>query len=166
MENIGSLWERGELEIRHEHLISDLLASELRIHLAANRLLAEPRVLLATFPGEQHRLGLELWAVDMVANKLSICILGADSPVDQIAKTAAAMDVHVVGIYASDASDADNTRQMIAQLVSQLPRRVRVWLGGNCAERLGSLPEDTERFDSYEEFDRVVNALVREHRKK
>jgi methylmalonyl-CoA mutase cobalamin-binding subunit len=102
----------------------------------------------------------------MVAQKLNICILGADSPVDQIAKTAAAMDVQVVGIYASDASDADSTRQLIAQLVSQLPRRVRVWLGGNGAQRLDSLPEDTERFDSYEEFDRLVNGLVRDHRKR
>jgi methylmalonyl-CoA mutase cobalamin-binding subunit len=102
----------------------------------------------------------------MVAQNLNVCILGADSPVDQIAKTAAAMDVQVVGIYASDASDTDSMRQLIAQLVSQLPRRVRVWLGGNGAERLGPVPEDTERFNSYEEFDRVVNGLVRDHRKR
>ena len=70
-----------------------------------------------------------------------------------------------MGMYASEASDVHITRQLIAQLVPQLPRRVRVWLGGNGAQRLGSLPDDTERFESYEEFDRVVNALVREHRK-
>ena len=44
MERIGSLWERRELEIRHEHLISDLLASELRIHWAAKQLVVELRV--------------------------------------------------------------------------------------------------------------------------
>jgi MerR family transcriptional regulator, light-induced transcriptional regulator len=158
---VGVLWAEGNLEVRHEHLLSDLVGTELRTTLATHRNNSGPRVLLATLDGEQHGLGLELWAVDLAAQQMNTYILGTDSPIDQIAKTAAAMDVHIVAVYVSGAADLTKSGHLLDQLILQLPRRVGVWLGGGGADLLKAVPQGAVRFGSYDDFDAEVTELSR-----
>ena len=58
---IGEAWARGQLEVFEEHLCSEALETVLRAAIATApevRADGSPRVLLTTFPGEQHGLGL------------------------------------------------------------------------------------------------------------
>src|SRR5262249_14761426 len=55
---IGDAWMRGELQVFEEHLYSEQLQSALRTAINAfPRQAGVPRVLLTTFPSEQHGLG-------------------------------------------------------------------------------------------------------------
>ena len=78
---VGELWARGFLEVRHEHVASACLTSQLHLLLGAledgDR---SPSVLLATLPGEPHLLGLDMVAVYLAANLAAPHVLGADTP--------------------------------------------------------------------------------------
>ena len=56
---VGEAWMRGELQVFEEHLYTEQLQVALRTAINAfPRQVGTPRVLLTTFPGEQHGLGL------------------------------------------------------------------------------------------------------------
>ena len=56
---VGDAWMRGELAIFEEHLYSEQLHAALRTAINAfPRQAGTPKVLLTTFPGEQHGMGL------------------------------------------------------------------------------------------------------------
>ncbi len=56
---VGDAWMRGELQIFEEHLYTEQLQVALRTAINTfPRQAGAPRVLLTTFPGEQHGLGL------------------------------------------------------------------------------------------------------------
>ena len=56
---IGDAWMRGELEVFEEHLYTEQLQVALRTAINAfPRQTGTPRVLLTTFPGEHHGVGL------------------------------------------------------------------------------------------------------------
>jgi len=165
MERVGDLWAEKNLEIRHEHLISELLGTELRMAIAELREGEGPRVLLATLPSEQHGLGLDLWAAELVGLGLSPYVLGIDLPIEQIAKTAVAVDAKVVAIFLSNVLSREASEGILAELVPQLPRRILVWLGGRGAEQLASIPDGARRFDHYSQYDTVASELLRANRK-
>ena len=64
VERVGEAWAVRELEIRHEHMLSAVLATQLRLMLSTYEgATAQPVVLLATLPGEHHALGMEMAAL-------------------------------------------------------------------------------------------------------
>jgi methylmalonyl-CoA mutase cobalamin-binding subunit len=142
--------------------MTELLTTELR-HLYA--LLPEPsgpRVLLATLPNELHRIALDLFALDIGSVGFDVTILGAETPPSEIAKAAVALEVDAVGLFATAALDLDKTRHALKALILELPRRVRVWLGGSAAE--GIEMQDLQHFASYRELDREIGKLRSSHR--
>ncbi len=164
MERVGLMWSEDGLQIRHEHLISELLETELRLAMAKHRVNDGPRVLLATLPGEQHGLGLDLWAADLVGKGANPYILGIDLPLEQISKTAAAVDARIVAIFVSGALDSAKCSTMVSELLEQLPRRVHVWLGGFGTQQLQALQAGARVFDSYVRYDQALDELFTEAR--
>lgn len=132
---VGELWESGRLEVRHEHVLSACLTRRLHALLGddARRDRAAgpaPAVVLGTLPGEHHVLPLDMIAVYLSAAGASPRMLGADTPPREIAATARAMKADVVGISISAAADPSRARRAVRELLDELPRRVKLWLGG------------------------------------
>lgn len=134
---IGAAWERGELEVRHEHLATSLLSARLRVLLSTFEDSEEPPVVvLATLPGEAHTLGLDLVAVYLASQRATPRLLGADTPPDQIAAAARAFDAAVVGISVPVAREG--VQAQVDELARVLPRRCQLWIGGAAGASVSS----------------------------
>lgn len=135
---VGEMWEQGKLEVRHEHLASEVLSTLIRLLISTTEDgLGRPVVLLATLPGEQHGLGLEMVALYLAASRATPRLLGVSTPRDQIVKAARALGADVVGLTITSSSDVASASADLRWMLSELPRRVELWAGGEASPRLG-----------------------------
>lgn len=131
---VGDAWLRGQLEIFEEHLFTDTLMRVL--HEALSTLpeappSAAPCVLLTTFPGEPHGLGL-LMAEAMLAQEGCRCIsLGVQTPLWNIVLGAEAVKADVVALGFTGCLNPNQIVDALTELRAKLPPRVAVWAGGN-----------------------------------
>jgi methanogenic corrinoid protein MtbC1 len=78
---IGDEWERGDLDISHEHFASNLIRGRL---MGMARLWGRgigPLALLACPPGEQHDISLLVFGLLLRSHGWRILFLGADTPI-------------------------------------------------------------------------------------
>lgn len=153
MREVGASWERGELDIRHEHFFSEKAADLLRsLRLPLEERAQGPLVVLATLPGEQHGLGLQMAALALSAAGCRVLLLGTEVPPDEIVTLARDLAARAVGLSVSLARRGPATDAHVRRLREQLPRRVTILLGGQGAPpgRAGveSFP-DLRRLDAW-----------------
>jgi methanogenic corrinoid protein MtbC1 len=133
LEAIGEAWARGELDVRHEHFlseqVSDLLGS-LRQPLEERA--RGPLVAFATLPGELHGLGLQMSALVLTAAGCRALYLGTDVPVAQLVTLARELPVRAVAVSVSRAARG-TAAAGLRRLRAALPRRVRLLTGGRGA---------------------------------
>lgn len=155
---VGELWSEGKLDVRHEHLASALLTTQLRLLLGAfDEVEGAPVVVLATLPGEPHVLPLDMVAVYLAASHAAPRLLGADTPPDQIAAAARAMRADAVGLSISPAADTRGVEKHAQALLAELPRRTELWLGGGGAPRLEAT--GARRIQAWSDLDAALAAL-------
>jgi DNA-binding transcriptional MerR regulator/methylmalonyl-CoA mutase cobalamin-binding subunit len=139
---VGELWARGELPIHGEHLFAEQI--EAVLHTASAQYVAEPagpRILLATLPGERHKLGL-LMLEAVLSAELADCVsLGAQISAIEIAEAASVLKADVVAVSFSSSYPSKAAVQGLAGLRALLPRETAVWAGGECLARLRKRPE-------------------------
>lgn len=125
---VGKAWAAGRIGVRHEHLMSALLATQLRLLLGALDTRGRPRVVLATLPGEQHALGLEMVAVVLAAAGGTPIMLGANTPTKEIVACAHALNAEVIGLSISALAD----KHAVAKDVRAIEKdsKSSLWLGG------------------------------------
>ncbi len=88
---VGDAWMRGELAVFEEHLYTEQLQVALRTGINAfPRQQGAPRVLMTTFPGEQHGLGLLMVEALLVPEGAQCVSLGAQTPIEDIRRAALA----------------------------------------------------------------------------
>jgi DNA-binding transcriptional MerR regulator/methylmalonyl-CoA mutase cobalamin-binding subunit len=129
---VGDAWMRGELEVFEEHVYTECVQGVLRstLHPLSANGGASPAVLLATFPGEPHGLGL-LMAEALCALEGGRCIsLGVQTPVWDIARAAVAYGAHIVALSFTGCTPPNQTLEGLAELRHKLPAAVEVWAGG------------------------------------
>lgn len=143
IERVGIEWERGALAVRHEHLFSHLLSSRARQSLAEIEPGDGPILLLATLPGEQHGLGLELVSLVAACHGARPVVVGVDTPLDEIVKAAKEFRAPAVGLSIALSYDPEQARIAIAELLERLPRFTALWVGGAQA---ASLARDDSRY--------------------
>ena len=86
---VGEAWERGELEIRHEHFVSERIGDLLRsLRLPLEERATGPLVVYATLPGEMHGLGLQMSALVLAAVGCRCLYLGTEVPAPQVVSLA------------------------------------------------------------------------------
>ncbi len=157
---VGAAWAEGLLDVRHEHLASATLQTELRSVLAS---LAEPAgakvVLLTTLPEEPHSLPLDLIAVYLAAHGIAPRLLGPCTPADQIVAAAVAFRADAVGVSVSVEAPSSSTRHELQSLRSTLPARVPLWVGGSGARTLAPTTLRVRVVDSWRLLDETVRAL-------
>jgi len=132
--SVGAGWEQAELEIRHEHFlserVSDLLRS-LRMPLAERA--TGSLVVFATLPGEAHGLGLQMSALVLAAAGCRILYLGTEVPVAQVASLARDLAPRAVAVSVSSSTKGAASAAALRKLREALPRRVALVVGGDGA---------------------------------
>ncbi len=131
---VGDAWEKSELEIRHEHFLSerigDLLGS---LRLPFEERASGPLVVYATLPGEAHGLGLQMAALVLTAGGCRGLYLGTEVPVAQTAALARDLGARAVAISVSQSSKGAASLAGLRKLRDSLPKRVLVLAGGQGA---------------------------------
>lgn len=129
--HVGDAWMRGQLEVFEEHLYTETLQRLLRSALASLPQRAQsPHVLLTTFPGELHALGL-LMAECMLALEGATCTpLGTQTPIRDIVRAAASHGANVVALSFSLAYPVTQATEGLAELRAALSPGVEIWAGG------------------------------------
>ncbi len=157
---VGELWAEGKLEVRHEHMLSACLSSQLRVLMSAyEEREGAPRVLLATLSNERHGLGLEMVEVYLAVHQITPRLLGVDTPADQIVKAARSHAVDAVGLLVTAASDLRATAKHVHWMLAELPRRVPIWIGGGAAAQLGLRDDAVRVVASWADLDAAIAAL-------
>ncbi|MDX1653982.1 MAG: MerR family transcriptional regulator [Candidatus Competibacteraceae bacterium] len=85
LRELGWRWERAEGNVAEEHFFSVYLRNKLgaRFH-HRNRVIQGPRLLAACLPGEQHELGLLLFALAAIDRDYRMILLGANTPLKEL----------------------------------------------------------------------------------
>jgi excisionase family DNA binding protein len=108
LDQLGRLWQRGEVSVLEEHIAAARLLRALA-HSAKRLPIARkaPRALLATAPGEQHALGLALAEVCLREMAIDTIWAGTDVPVADVERSVRNGAVSVVALSASVCANAD-----------------------------------------------------------
>ena len=134
---VGDAWMQGELQVFEEHLYTEQLQAALRTAINAfPRQSGVPRVLLTTFPNEQHGLGLLMVEALLVPEGVQCISLGPQTPQDDIRRAALAHKAHIVALSFSAAFPLRQAADGLASLRRQLPAAIQVWAGGEMTRRV------------------------------
>jgi len=134
---VGDAWMRGELAVFEEHLYTEQIQIALRTVINAfPRQTGSPRVLLTTFPGEQHGMGLLMVEALLVPEGVQCVSLGVQTPIEDIRRAALAHDAQVVALSFSAAFPVRQASDGLAALRRQLPPRIALWAGGEMTRRV------------------------------
>ncbi len=140
LHELGDAWSQGALEVQQEHLAAEMLQAQLHVMAAAYEGATGPVVVLSTLPKESHGLGLQLVGLYLAACGAVPRILGADTPTVQIAGAARALKADAVAISVSVAASSVAATNHLNSLVEVLDGTVALWVGGQGASRIRSLP--------------------------
>jgi len=154
---VGAGWERGELSVRHEHLATECLVTQLRHMLSTYQdIEARPRVLLATVPGESHTLPLQIVALYLIAIGATPRLMGGSAPPTEIVDAAIALGADAVGLTVTPTCDRTHARRDLKTMRRSLPAGLPVWIGGAGAAALGIADANTHVVTSWAAIDAVV----------
>ena len=130
---VGETWMQGRIEVFQEHVYTESVQVVLRnaLHLLPPVGAGRPRVLLATVTGEPHGLGL-LMAQAVLALEGCRCVsLGLQTPVWDIVRAAAALDVDVVALSYTGCTNPNSVIEGLVELRYKLPPSIELWAGGS-----------------------------------
>lgn len=136
LDRVGMAWAESSIGVHHEHLLTEVLEDLLReCRLAFPAAGTRGSVLLATLPGERHRLGLLMAALAYAAAGVRPELLGVDLPVASIAQAARILKADRVAVSLSIQSSGETTRRLLMDLQERLPAGCRLIIGGQGAVR-------------------------------
>jgi len=130
---VGDAWIRGQMEIFEEHMHTEVVQGVLRQAIAGIPVpLADgrPRVLLSTFPGESHGLGL-LMAEAMFSLEGCDCIsLGVQTPLWDMVLATTALRSDILALSFTGCMNPNQVVDGLSELRRKLPPEVQIWAGG------------------------------------
>lgn len=171
IKNIGDYWAEGKIEIHEEHLFTEQIKHLLRTainsvprgHTGQNEELARPRVLLTTFPQEQHSLGL-LMAEALMALEGCVCVsLGTQTPILEIAQAARAQKADIIALSFSTQINQNQVVDGLKELKSKLAPGVEVWAGGENSALRKRPPEDVMIMSALQDISLGIKAWRQKH---
>lgn len=160
VERVGEAWAVRDLEIRHEHMLSAALSTQLRLlHSSYEGTMRDPVVVLATLPGEQHALGMEMAALYLALSGATPRMLGTDCPPDQIVTAARRAQAKAVGISVSASAKLDLVNEDLEWLLGESDDDLRVWVGGKRAKSVAVIHPRLDRVSSWEDLENALERL-------
>lgn len=159
---VGRKWAAGELTVRHEHMITELVMDALRMARAG--LPAEPErpggphLVLATLPGERHGLGLEMVHLLAQAAGAEVRLLGVDLPIDEIAASGREYPAAAVAVSLSSNLPGNTAEKALTELVAKLPEGQELLVGGQGVRQLRRDIPGLTRLEGLEGFEDWLRA--------
>lgn len=133
LRQLGERWERTEGGVAEEHFFGVYMRNKLgaRFH-HRQRNTRGPRLLAACLPGEQHELGLLLFALAAHDRGYRLVLLGANTPLDQLATICRRTTIDAIVLSSSMDPPAGTLERALPDLIAAtgLP----VFVGGSTAE--------------------------------
>ena len=138
---VGDAWAAGRIGAHAEHHYTDavlvLVQSQL-LGLQPSEL--QHRILLTTPPGEVHGLGLLGVQAALTLRGADCFSLGTQTPVIDVVQAVKDWDITLVAISASVVMRPDLARAYAQALRRALPKRCRLWVGGQGFAFLQTVP--------------------------
>ncbi len=129
---VGEAWSCGGLEIFEEHLYTESLQIILRNAInAISAPKSQPRVLLTTFPQEQHGLGILMAEALFALDGCSCVSLGVQTPIIDIVHAVRSQRADIVALSFSSIMNNNQVIHGLRELRMKLPDNVEIWAGGN-----------------------------------
>ncbi len=136
LEAVGDAWSRGELGVANEHFFSERLSDVLRsLRLPYERGPAARCLVLATFSGETHGLGLQVAAFLAAVAGLEPHVVGTDTPPSEIVAAVKTRRPAAVGIGISVSTGGAESRDRLVELRRAIPPSIPILVGGAGARR-------------------------------
>lgn len=155
----GRAWADGELDVRHEHFLSDTVDHFLR---AARASVDVPRkgrpIVLTTLPGELHGLAIQMVAILAARVGWRPRLLGVSTPIEEIVRAAAETEAEAVGISISLFTGGVESDRQLAELRSRLAPEVRLIAGGSGARGVRRGPRGIAYATTLAELRRILSA--------
>lgn len=130
---VGEAWMRGQLQVFEEHLYTEAVQVVLRETigmLPPTRPADTPRLLLTTFPGEPHGLGLLMAEAIATLDGARCLALGVATPLWDIVLAARALECDVVALSFSGCLNPNQVVGGLTELRARLAPRTALWAGG------------------------------------
>jgi methanogenic corrinoid protein MtbC1 len=158
LRRVGDLWEEGRLGVQSEHLTSELLQSELRAVVRANRLrVAGPPVILASADDEQHHLPLLALEAELARRGVASLFLGPRVPADALVSALRESRPRALFLWASLARPAEEPFWRRLEVVDW---RLDVVIGGPGWSDRVALPEGPVALTRVSGFGSAVELLA------
>ncbi len=133
---VGEAWACGEIGVHNEHFFTECAEDVLRtIRLPYERQARGPSMIFTTLVGEHHLLGLQMVALVAAESGLRPHLLGAETPVEEIAEAWVARNVEAIGVSISLSTGGPIARRRLGQLRDTIPTTVPIVVGGRGARR-------------------------------
>jgi DNA-binding transcriptional MerR regulator len=130
---VGDRWERGELTVADEHLVSEAVRGRLGHLLGDVGGGVRGVAVLACAPGERHEFGLMMAAIVMRRDGWKVVYLGADTPLRDACALAERLSARVLGLSVATVEHAAALERWFGKI--QRPRGVSFVLGGSGASK-------------------------------
>ena len=154
---VGEAWVRGDFAVFEEHIYTEQVQSVLRNAIAASQSHTKPpRILLTSFPTEQHNLGLLMVEALLVVDGATCIPLGTETPAQEILRAVSAQRANVVALSFSAAFPDRQAASGLRELRASLPREVEIWAGGGCIRRLRRAVDGVQLIKSLDQIGTLV----------
>lgn len=130
LRELGEGWARGEVTVAQEHFGSNLVRGRLLGLARGWDRGSGPRAVLACPAGERHDLGLLCFGLALREHGWRITFLGADTPSDTLAETAAGLAPEAVVLGVADPA----LLEPVVEPIRALAGSTVVWVGGAGAD--------------------------------
>lgn len=131
LREVGDRWHRGELTVAAEHFGSRLIKGKLKALLETLRSpYAERRVLCACPPGEQHDLGLLMFALVAAEQRWDPIYLGADLPIGDLADAVERARPDLIALSVVQRWDAGELSRFLHQVRAAVGKKRKILVGG------------------------------------
>ena len=132
LQELGRRWEQSDGSIAEEHFFGVYLRNKLgaRFH-HMRRNPGGPKLLAACLPGEQHEIGLLLFALAAMDRDYRIILLGANMPLDVLPPVVRRIACQAIVLSGSAAFAVEDLREDLRHLVSEVA--IPVFAGGEVA---------------------------------
>jgi DNA-binding transcriptional MerR regulator/methylmalonyl-CoA mutase cobalamin-binding subunit len=163
---VGDRWHRGEMTIAQEHMVSDIVR-RLVISVSRGYLRSEngPCLVLATFPGERHELGLLMCSWLAASRRYFTHYLGIDCPAEEIARFALEVEARAVLISIVMPEQQVPAIEQLRELAERLRGRCEIWVGGLAARQIpaADIPPGCVLLPTSTDFEQRLELMAAQH---
>jgi len=129
---VGLSWENEDISIANEHFCSDQITKFIhRKNIDIHKSNGIPKVLLTTIPNESHSIGITMAESILSLNGAECLSLSAETPLDEIVKTAIISQSNIIGLSFSGNITKNIEETSLVEIKKILPKTIDIWVGGN-----------------------------------